>query len=111
MFDERFPEERPKINIWMALTRSEAFELLEALADGDHPLRAMIAQDPRAFLERLPVQIEPARVPETIELPPPELFRDVIDRIHRSESAAPSVAAGYGFMMVVLPIICPTSHD
>jgi len=106
-FDERFSEERPKINIWMALTREEAFALLEALAEPDHPLRAKIATDPRALLDRLPVQIEPARLPETIELPPPEFFRDVLDRIRNSDATESSVAAGYAFLMSVLPIGCP----
>ena len=106
-YGERFSEERPKINIWMALTRTEAFEILEALAQEDHELRSTIAADPRSFLERLPVQIEPSSLPETIELPPPEFFREVIDRITNSDASESSVAAGYAFMMSVLPITCP----
>jgi hypothetical protein len=106
-----FDEERPKIHISIELTQSEAVKLLEELADEASDLRRELQQDPRAVLKRLPIEISPDRIPDTVELPPPTVFGELVDRIARGEFRAPSVPAGYALFMMVLPFSCPTSDS
>jgi hypothetical protein len=108
MFDERFGEERPKINMWVALTREESRGLLEELATEGSPFRNALKKNPRAALARLPIDISALRLPDRIELPPAEHFRELTDRLAQGELGEPSVPAGYALFMLVLPFGCPT---
>ena len=107
MFDERFGEERPKINIWVALTREESRGLLEELAQDGSPFRNALEKNPREALSRLPIDVDALQLPDRIELPPATHFLDLIERIGRGEFREPSVPAGYALYMLVLPFGCP----
>jgi hypothetical protein len=111
MFEDWIDEERPKINIWMALSRGEARELLQELAVEGSPFREALASDPRKALSRLPLDIHPSSLPERIELPPAEHFAQLIETLARDDYAEPSVPAGYALFMLVLPFGCPTTGD
>jgi hypothetical protein len=107
MFDERFGEERAKINISMTLTREESQGLLEELAREGSPFRNALEKNPRAALRRLPIDIDSLRLPDRIELPPAEHFAALIERLERGEFREPSVPSGYALFMLVLPFGCP----
>jgi len=103
MFDERFGEERPKINLWLALTREESRGLLEELAQEGSSFRNALMEHPREALGRLPIDITGLQVPDRIELPPAEHFAALIERLERGEFREPSVPVGYALFMLVLP--------
>jgi hypothetical protein len=106
-----FDEERAKIHISIELTQSEALEFLVMLADKDSDLRRELQEDPRAVLKRLPIEISPDLIPDTVELPPPDVFGELVARIAKGDFRAPSVPAGYALFMMVLPFSCPTSDS
>jgi len=108
MASGRFDEERTKIHISLSLTQTEARELLDMLAQEGHDFRNELESDPRSALKKLPIEITGMRLPDTVQLPDPSVFQELLARIERNEFAEPSVPAGYALFMMVLPFSCPT---
>jgi hypothetical protein len=110
LFDERFDKERPKINIWMALTREEARGLLDELATEGSAFRKALEDNPREALKRLPIDIRALDIPDKIELPSAPQFARLTNKLDRNFDK-PSIPAGYALYMLVLPFGCPSLGD